>query len=256
MSKLSVVVPIFNEERHLRQVLTHLFRSQCPVERQWILVDDCSSDRSLAILRELQPELGFELVSLPSNQGKGAAVRAGIARATGELIMIQDADFEYDPRDVVALLQPLLEDSADVVYGSRFSKGNLQVHRTYHYFVNWLLTTLSNLLSGLYLSDMETCYKIFRADLLKSMKLKSNRFGIEVELTAYVAKSAARTFELPIRYYPRTYLQGKKIGWKDGLAALFHLVYFNLVVGREQAFEGLARRYLPGELRGPLELPA
>ena len=141
--------------------------------------------------------------------------------------MIQDADFEYDPSDVPKLLAPLIENEAEVVYGSRFKENYLLVHRTYHYFVNSSLTMLSNLFSGLYLTDMETCYKVFRADILKSMKLSSKRFGIEVELTACLSRTSARIMELPIKYYPRTTLQGKKINWKDGIAALFHLVKFN-----------------------------
>jgi hypothetical protein len=142
-------------------------------------------------------------------------------------------------------LQPLLDGKADVVYGSRFKHSAMQVHRTYHYFVNRFLTVMSNLLSGIYLTDMETCYKIFRADLLKPMNLTSNRFGIEVELTAYIGKIRARVFELPISYFPRTRLQGKKINWRDGVAALMHLVRFNLMISMEQAFTGLPEKYLP-----------
>jgi glycosyltransferase involved in cell wall biosynthesis len=158
--------------------------------------------------------------------------------------MIQDADFEYDPDDVPSLLEPLIQGKADVVYGSRFKKNAVQIHRTYHYFVNRFLTLVSNLLSGIYLTDMETCYKIFRADLLKAMRLRSKRFGIEVELTAYVAKVRARIFELPIGYFPRTRLQGKKINWKDGVAALVHLVRFNLFTSLDDAYENLPPKYL------------
>ncbi len=245
MAKLSVVVPVYNEERHLAQIVEFLMKSPCPIEREWIFVDDCSKDRSLEILKELQPRHGYRLLEQIPNQGKGAAVIRGIREATGDFILIQDADYEYDPRDVPALLQPLLEDRADVVYGSRFKKSAMQVHRTYHYFVNRLLTVLSNLLSGIYLTDMETCYKVFRADLLKSMNLRSARFGIEVELTAYVAKVRPRIYELPISYFPRTYLQGKKISWKDGVAALGHLLRFNWFTPVEEAFPTLPERYSP-----------
>lgn len=240
---LSVVVPVFNEEPQLAKVIALLMASPCPLEREWIFVDDCSRDRSLEILRALSKEYSFRILEQESNQGKGAAVIRGIQAARGDFIMIHDADFEYDPSDIPPLLIPLIDDKADVVYGSRFKKSAHQVHRTYHYFVNRWLTILSNLFSGIYLTDMETCYKIFRADLLKSMRLTSHRFGIEVELTAYVAKVRTRIFELPISYFPRTYLQGKKINWKDGVAALFHLVRFNFFVSAEQAFPELPERY-------------
>lgn len=241
--KMSVIVPIFNEERQLREVLQRFFTSTCPIEREWILINDCSTDRTAEILVDIAKNHPVVVVHQPVNRGKGAALREGIRRATGDIIMFQDADFEYDPRDIPALLDPLLRDEADVVYGSRFKSGSYQVHRTYHYFVNRLLTFLSNLLSGIYLTDMETCFKLFRADLLKSMNLRSNRFGVEIELTAYVAKTAARVFELPISYYPRTRLQGKKITWKDGIAALFHLVRFNTWVRSEDAFSALPPNY-------------
>lgn len=243
---LSVVVPVYNEERCLHEVVEFLMRSPCPIQREWIFVDDCSKDRSLSILNDLSAKHGFKVIAQPTNQGKGAAVIRGFAEARGEYIMIQDADFEYDPFDVPALLLPLLEARADVVYGSRFKRSASQVHRTYHFFINRTLTFLSNLLSGIYLTDMETCYKVFRAELLKSMRLKSQRFGIEVELTAYIAKSRARIFELPISYYPRTKLQGKKINWRDGVAALRHLIHFNWRVDFDEAFlPSLPLRYHP-----------
>ncbi len=158
--------------------------------------------------------------------------------------MIQDADFEYNPNDVPALLKPLLDDEADIVYGSRFKQNSPQVHRTYHYFVNRFLTGLSNLFSGIYLTDMETCYKLFRADLIKSMDLTSRRFEIEVELTAYIAKTSARIYELPISYRPRTQLEGKKIGWRDGLYALYHIVRCNFR-SFDQSFKELPEKYHP-----------
>lgn len=240
---LSIIVPVYNEERQLESVVDVLFKTPYPLRCEWIFVDDASTDKSFEILKKLQERYSFRLEQQTSNQGKGAAIQKGIALATGEFVMIQDADFEYDPADVPALLEPLLIGRADVVYGSRFKKSAIQVHRTYHYFVNRLLTVLSNLMSGIYLTDMETCYKIFEAGLLKSMTLTSKRFGIEIELTAFIAKSSARVVELPISYYPRTRLQGKKISWKDGVAALFHLVRFNLLTDEKKAFSNLPVRY-------------
>jgi len=244
--KLSIVVPVYNESHHLEKVVHLLMKSPCPIEREWIFVDDRSSDNSLEVLKSLQPNYGYRIIEQETNQGKGAALIRGFAEADGEIIMVQDADFEYDPDDVPSLLEPLLEERADVVYGSRFKKNADQVHRTYHYLINRFLTMSSNLLSGIHLSDMETCYKVFRADLLKAMNLQCTRFGIEVELTAYVAKTRARIVERPIRYYPRTYLQGKKINWKDGVAAVWHLVRFNLLIGESQIFSDLPEKYRRG----------
>ena len=242
-SILSVVVPIYNEATHLREVLEILMKSPCPIQREWILIDDFSTDGSRDILSDVQLQYGFRLILQEKNQGKGAAVIRGIQEASGQLIMIQDADFEYTPYDIPKLLKPLLSGEADVVFGSRFKKDSTQVRRTYHYLVNRFLTLLSNLMSGLYLTDMETCYKIFNADLLKAMVLQSKRFGIEVEMTAYLAKTQARLRELPIRYFPRTRLQGKKINWKDGVAALWHLVRFNWLIDVQQAYRDLPERY-------------
>lgn len=247
--KLSTIVPVYNEQKHLEDVVRFLFNSPCPLAREWIFVDDCSTDGSRDTLRKLQREFGFILLEQERNQGKGNAIRKGIQHASGDLILIQDADFEYDPSDIPALLAPFAKNQADAVYGSRFKHNAPQVHRTYHYFVNRLLTVLSNLFSGIYLTDMETCYKVFRADLLKSMCLTSKRFGFEIEVTAYAAKTSARIFEIGIHYYPRTYIQGKKIGWKDGVAALFHLVRYNFLVSREKAFKNLPPIYAPDSPR-------
>lgn len=241
---LSIIIPVYNEAQHLSKVTDYLFKVPYPIETQFIFVDDKSTDNSLQILKELNQKYPFKLIECPTNGGKGAAIRKGIEMSMGSLIMIQDADFEYDPKDVPELITPLLQNKADVVFGSRFKKSAPQVHRTYHYFVNRFLTVLSNLMSGIYLTDMETCYKIFRADLMKSMKLESNRFGIEVEMTAYLAKTSARIFELPIHYYPRTSLQGKKINWKDGIAALYHIVRFNRQ-SFESSFLNLPKKYYP-----------
>jgi len=243
MSKLSLIVPVYNEAPNLERVIDRLMKLSLPVDCEWLFVDDSSTDGSLQILKSLAIKHNFRVIEQTPNQGKGSAVIRGFKEATGDIIMIQDADFEYDPNDIPSLLQPLLADAADVVYGSRFKKSGLQVHRTYHYFVNRFLTVVSNLLSGLYLTDMETCYKVFRADLLKAMNLKSRRFGIEVELTAYIGKVRARVYELPISYYPRTQLQGKKINWRDGVAALRHLIIFNLFRSVDEVFTNLPERY-------------
>lgn len=243
--KVSLIVPVYNEEHYLPKVIPHLLGTQLPIPAEWIFIDDKSKDNSLSILKDFSAKYNFRVIEQPYNQGKGAAVIRGFQEATGEIILIQDADFEYDPSEIPMLLKPILENKADVVYGSRFKKNAPQVRRTYHYFVNRFLTLLSNLFSGIYLTDMETCYKVFRADLLKSMNLKSFRFGIEVELTAYLGKCRARIYELPISYFPRTQLQGKKINWKDGVAALFHLVRFNFFTPFNEAFTALPERYLP-----------
>ena len=253
MPKLSVIVPVYNEEMALTEVVHSLMKSPCPVEREWIFVDDHSTDRSFSILNLLREQYGFRLLQLPKNSGKGAAIQAGILETSGEFILIQDADFEYDPTDIPALLEPLLNEKADVVYGSRFKKSSPQVHRTFHYFVNRFLTFSSNLLSGIYLTDMETCYKIFPAELLKSMNLKSRRFGFEIEVTAYLAKTRARIYELPISYFPRTRLQGKKINWKDGVAALIHLIHYNWFISEEKAFKAPWKKHLEKRIVSPEE---
>lgn len=244
MQKLSVIVPIYNEARNVERFVDMLLAASCPVERELIFVDDGSSDGTTEVLLRLGEQHGFQVISNSENRGKGAAVRCGLAVATGDLCMIQDADFEYDPGEVGKLLKPILKGKADVVYGSRFRKESNQVHRTYHYYVNRLLTILSNLFSGIHLTDMETCYKVFPRDLIQSMNLTSRRFGFEVEVTAYVAKTSARIFEVPIAYYPRTRMQGKKISWKDGVAALFHIVRYNLK-SSGRCFKQLPEQYHP-----------
>ncbi|HRR12781.1 MAG TPA: glycosyltransferase family 2 protein [Thermoanaerobaculia bacterium] len=232
MPLLSIVVPAYNERATVAELLDRVAAAPLPpgVEREIVVVDDRSTDGTRELLRELagRGSPAFRLVEQERNQGKGAALRAGFAAATGELILIQDADLEYDPRDYPRLLQPILDGEADVVYGSRFLGGPHRVLFYWHYLGNRLLTTLSNMLTDLNLSDMETCYKVFRRELLAGLTLRSNRFGIEPELTARFAQRRARIYEVPISYHGRTYAEGKKIGWRDGFAAIWAILRYNL----------------------------
>ena len=230
--KVSIVVPVFNEKATVAELLRRVAEAPLPggLEREIVVVEDASTDGTREILRGIAESgrLPVRVFEQPKNQGKGAALRRGFAEATGDVIVIQDADLEYDPREYPALLHPILEDKADVVFGSRFLSGPHRVLLFWHYAGNKVLTTLSNVFSNLNLTDMETCYKVFRRSLLEGLKLKSNRFGIEPELTAKLAKKRARIYEVPISYHGRTYEEGKKIGWKDGVSALWAIVRFNL----------------------------
>ncbi|MGH9900238.1 MAG: glycosyltransferase family 2 protein [Pyrinomonadaceae bacterium] len=243
---VSLIIPVYNEAQHLERFLAVIDGVELPVGKELVIVNDCSTDGSADILKKFRFKSRVTLFDQPSNQGKGAAIRAGIQGATGDFIGIQDADMETDVSDIHRLLVPLIEGRADVVYGSRFKQANEQVHRTYHYLVNRILTMLSNILSGLYLTDMETCYKFFRADVIKNIRLESNRFGFEPEVTAKIARLQIRIMELPISYYPRKYLEGKKLDWKDGVAALGHIFYFNLMRKPMRYFhKNLPERYVP-----------
>jgi glycosyltransferase involved in cell wall biosynthesis len=232
--KLSVVVPVYNERYLVAELVHRVLAVSAPEirELELLLVDDGSKDGSLDILRRLAAEHPdrIRLLEQGKNQGKGAAIRRGIAEATGDLILFQDADLEYDPRDYPRLIRPFLEDGADVVYGSRFLPSERRRVLNYrHTLGNQLLTRFSNWLTDLNLTDMETCYKIFRAPLLKSIPIRSNDFAMEPEITAKVAKRECRIFEVPISYLGRTYREGKKIGWKDGFKAFRTMVKYHLI---------------------------
>ncbi len=216
---LTVVVPVFNEEAFVTEAVERVLAQ--PWRLEVILVDDGSTDGTLDRLEALAA--GHERVRLlrhPENRGKGAALRTGFAAASGEVVLVQDADLEYDPRDYGSLLEPILDGRAHVVYGSRFLGGPHRVHNFHHYLANRVLTFLSNLLTGLNLTDMETCYKAFRREVLDGLSLREDRFGFEPEFTARVARAGYRVYEVPISYSGRDYAEGKKITWKDGVSAV------------------------------------
>lgn len=223
--KLSIVVPIYNEEKTLRVILKKILDQ--PLEKEVILVDDGSTDGTREILKSLDhPEV--RVILLPENRGKGAALRAGFREASGEIVIVQDADLEYNPEEYPSLVRPIEEGVADVVYGARFLGGPHRVLYFWHYCGNKLLTLITNVLFNINLNDMETCYKVFRREALEGVEIKSDRFGFEPEITARMVKSRQRIYEIPISYFGRTYEEGKKITWKDGLVALYTLLRFRL----------------------------
>jgi glycosyltransferase involved in cell wall biosynthesis len=242
--RLSVVMPVYNEAATVDYSIARLRR--VPLDLELICVDDCSTDGTRDILKKIHERGDIDaLLFQDPNQGKGAAVRRGIQAATGDVVVIQDADLEYDPADLPSLMVPLLDGRADAVFGSRFRGGVHRVLYFWHRLGNGLLTLLSNMLTDLNLTDMETCYKMVRTDLMKSLPLTTNRFGIEPELTARLAQARARIYEVPISYSGRTYAEGKKINWKDGVAAFWHIARFNLSgprapVYRRQAHTGVS----------------
>jgi glycosyltransferase involved in cell wall biosynthesis len=237
---ISVVIPVYNEVRTLAEILRRVAAQDFP--KEIVLVDDFSTDGSRQWLEELaQKGLGaiegvaavndttFKVVFQARNQGKGAALRRGFSEATGDIVVIQDSDLEYDPRDIQRLVQPILDGNADVVFGSRFLGETRRVLYFWHAVTNWALTLMSNMTTGLNLTDMETCYKAFRREVLASFVLKEDRFGVEPELTARVGRANVRVYEVPISYFGRTYEDGKKIGWKDGVRALYAIAKYGVL---------------------------
>ena len=243
--KVSIVVPVYNERATIEEILRRVMETD--TRKEVILVDDCSTDGTREILEGLEqrqesgaseapaqdgsdtiPLGGLRFFFQTKNQGKGAALRRGFAEATGEIVLVQDADLEYDPRDYPKLLEPILDGRADVVYGSRFLGGPQRVHYFWHYVANRFLTLLSDISTNLKISDMETCYKVFRREVLAGIRIKSNRFGFEPEITVKVAKGKWRVYEVPITYAGRTYEEGKKITWRDGIQALWCIIRFRI----------------------------
>ena len=226
--RLSVLIPVYNEADTVARVVARL--RSVPLGVELVAIDDASTDGSADNLDGLCREGRLDrVVRHERNRGKGAAIRSGIREATGDVIVIQDADLEYDPAELPALLAPIADGRADAVFGSRFQGGPHRVLYFWHSVGNRLLTLLSNMFTDLNLTDVETCYKLVRADLLRRLPLTSNRFGFEVEITARLAQAGARVWEMPISYSGRTYAEGKKITWRDGLAALFHILRYNLL---------------------------
>jgi glycosyltransferase involved in cell wall biosynthesis len=223
--KISVIIPVYNEKSTISEIIARV--RAVDLEKEIIVIDDGSTDGTPQQLAKIGSQFeDVKVLSHQENRGKGAALRTGFAAASGEILIVQDADLEYDPREYEALLVPILDGRAEVVYGSRFLSGPHRVLFFWHYVGNKFLTLLCDALSNLNLTDMETCYKVFKKEVLDDIQLKSNRFGFEPEFTMKIAKKGFRVYEVPISYSGRTYEEGKKIGWRDGLAAVFVILWF------------------------------
>lgn len=225
--KLSIVIPIYNEAEHLEEILRQIEVVDIGMDKELILVDDCSTDGTREILKRIQnsDDNTVKVFYHDINRGKGATLRTGFQHITGDITLIQDADLEYDPQDYPKLLKPILENEANVVYGSRFMEGR-QEGLLRSYIANRFLTSLSNFVNGTKLTDMETCYKVIKTDILKEISLRSDRFGFEPEITAKLAKRKCNIVDVPISYRGRDYHQGKTVSWKDGVAAIFHILRY------------------------------
>jgi glycosyltransferase involved in cell wall biosynthesis len=225
--QLSIVIPAYNEQATLEEIVRRVER--VPVDKEIIVVDDCSIDDTAKIAEQLAAAGRIRFLRHEQNQGKGAALRTGFSAAVGDMVIVQDADLEYDPNEIPHLMQPILADKADVVFGSRFiGGGSHRVLYFWHSIGNNLLTLASNMFTDLNLTDMETCYKLFRREVLQGITIEENRFGFEPEITAKVAKAGCRVYEMGISYSGRTYAEGKKIGWRDGVRALWCIAKYNL----------------------------
>jgi len=222
--KLSVIIPVYNEAGTILEIIQRV--KEAPFEKEIIVVDDSSTDGTASLLKENSE--GIKALFHDRNKGKGAAIRTALPHITGDIAIIQDADLEYHPSEYPRLISPILNGVADVVYGSRFQGGTHRVLYFWHSIGNNVVTTLSNMFTNLNLSDMETGYKVFRSEVLKRIKIESSRFGFEPEITAKIAKMGCRIYEVPISYWGRDYSEGKKINWKDGLAALYWIIKFNI----------------------------
>ncbi|MFH1277765.1 MAG: glycosyltransferase family 2 protein [Candidatus Eisenbacteria bacterium] len=221
---LSVIVPVYNEVRTIEEILERI--RAVAVDKEIVIVDDFSTDGTRNILREIEKAPDVRVFYHDRNRGKGAAIRTAIPHVEGDITIVQDADLEYNPAEYPRLIRPILDGRADVVYGSRFKGEEVRVHLYWHYVGNKLLTTVSNMFTNLNLTDMETCYKAFKSEVLKSIPLEANRFGFEPEITAKIARRRCRVYEIPISYAGRDYEEGKKIGWKDALAAFYFIVRY------------------------------